>query len=437
MTESISIQETDAQTATDQLAYFKGSTEPVDDSSFTDNLKDPIKETTEKFYSMGSIIKGHGEENGAYINFGGYRLPNILAPAEMCLDEVYGAVSFDAVQQIYTNPATSSSLFKGSIEPFFGPTLSPRDGNDHTAHRAVMQRGFTPKQIQNYKDAVARPVLKRRFSQLKGKGHADLYRELNALYPFEIIGKIVGYDYKDIEHVADCFDRIWQGNTDINAALQAGTELKDYARQLINKRRQEPKEDYVSALLSSEVDGESLDETNLVGLVNHLLSGGIETTSRQTNMLIFDLLNHPDQLALLKNDRKLISGAVEESLRYDGIGAMVCRNVLEDIEVCGTKIPKDSVVFTFHLAANRDPSHWENPHTFDITRPIKRHQSFATGAHMCIGQHFARFMMSEYLEHILDDMPNLRWNPEVDTPQVVGWSQRSPTSLPVVWDVVN
>ena len=423
------------ETQLDEFTLYRGMTEPVDDSSAIDYLGDPVREITEKFYSMGEVITGHGSDNGAYVNFGGYRLPNILAPGNLCTGEVYGVVSWEAHQALYTNPATSSSLFKGTVEPFFGPTLSPRDAPEHTRYRAVMQRGFTPKMIESYKDTVARPVIARRFSRLKKKGRADLVREINVFFPYEILGKIVGYDFSDIEHVAHCMDGIWQGNHDIDVAVKSGNDLRAYAAELIAKRRLDPKDDFVSALLHVEVDGEKISDENLVGLINHLLSGGIETTYRQTSLLVYDLLTHPEQLEMLRNDRELIQGAMEETLRYNGIGGSTCRTVKEDVEICGTAIPKDSVVFTFHLAANRDPSRWENPHEYDISRPVQKHLTFAMGPHMCIGQFLARFMLSEYLAHFLDDLPTVRWDPDAPIPKPLGWNQRACSTLPVVWDV--
>ena len=118
----------------EELSVYGGMTEPVDESSAIDALDDPLTEISEKFHSTGEVIKGHGLEDGTYIDFCGYKFPNILAPAAMCTGEVHGLTSYDAHQQFYTNPAVSSSLFKGSVEPFFGPTLTPRDAPEHTKY---------------------------------------------------------------------------------------------------------------------------------------------------------------------------------------------------------------------------------------------------------------------------------------------------------------
>jgi cytochrome P450 len=151
--------------------------------------------------------------------------------------------------------------------------------------------------------------------------------------------------------------------------------------------------------------------------------------------LVHNLLSHPDQFEALKLDRTLIPSAVEESLRYEGIGGLVCRRALEDTNLCGTGIPKGSVVFIMHCVTDRDRSRWEDPDVFNIRRLRQPHIQFGNGPHSCIGQHLARFMLARYVEHLIDDLPNLRWDPSLQAPpKITGWTQRHPLSLPVVWD---
>lgn len=130
----VEVQQNDSNEQGEKLTLYTGMIEPVDDSSAIDILDDPVTEITEKLYSMGKVVEGHGLEGGTYVDFGGYKLPNMLAPAALCGGKVYGVVTYDAHQQLYTNPATSSSLFKGTVEPFFGPTLTPRDAPEHTKY---------------------------------------------------------------------------------------------------------------------------------------------------------------------------------------------------------------------------------------------------------------------------------------------------------------
>jgi cytochrome P450 len=146
------------------------------------------------------------------------------------------------------------------------------------------------------------------------------------------------------------------------------------------------------------------------------------------------LLSHPDQFARLREDRSLIPAAIEECIRYQGIGNLIVRQAIEDTEVCGTAIPKGAVMFLMHGVTNRDPHRWSRPDAFDISRPSQPHIQFGNGPHACIGQHLARFMLARYVEHLIDDLPGLRWASDLDAPpKITGWTQRTPLTLPVEW----
>jgi cytochrome P450 len=300
-----------------------------------------------------------------------------------------------------------------------------------------MQLGFTPKRVTSYEERIINPIITNRFDAIRRKGRADLVRDLNAFYPFEIVGAIVGFDPSNIAFVGACFNRIWHANVDPAGAHAAAVALKGYSKNLIDSRRgKPPKDDLVSAMMEAEVDGAPLPEDRFVAMINHFMAGGIDTTYGQSGNVVHNLLSHPDQFELLKQDRSLIAGAVEENLRYEGIGGIVCRRAIEDTELCGTSIPKGSVVFLMHGVTDRDGSRWENPDVFNVRRDRQPHIQFASGPHSCIGQHLARFMLTRYIEHLIDDLPNLRWNPLAARSKITGWTQRHPLTLPVVWDPV-
>ncbi len=407
-----------------------------DHTAEIDARSDPVTEIADTVFPLGPVIKGRGLENGTFVEFVGLRFPNILAPSQMCAGDVYMAVSFEAQQILFRDTEKfSSKLFEESVKAFWGPALTPMNPPEHTTYRAVMQQAFMPKLMKIYEETIVQPVLKRRFDELKPRGRADLARELNAFYPYEIVGTIVGYETGDVEFIASLFATIFQANTDPMAAVNAGTELRKYTQQLVEKRRKEPREDVVSAIINEEVDGEPIPDERLVGMINHLMAGGVDTTYRQTSNTVHCLLSHPDQLEKLRADHSLIPSAVNEALRFEGIGGILPRMAAKDTDLCGTQIPKGAVVFGMQGVGNRDPKRWDNPHTFDIERKPKPHLQFIFGPHACLGQHLARLMISRYLEHLLNDLSGLRWDPEADIPpSITGWSQRAALSLPVVWD---
>ncbi len=409
-----------------------------DHTANIDSREDAVREIADELFAMGPVVRGSGfvRPEGAGVRFGHLEFPNILIPAEACEGECFAAVSWEAARTVYLNSKTFvSSIFEKSVGAFWGPALTTLDPPEHTKYRSIMELGFTPKHVKGYEDTIIRPVIERRFNAIKGRGRADLVRELNCFYPYEIVGRIVGFDSADIGFVARCFNRIWLANINPQAAFEAGNALKEYSARLIAARRREPRDDLVSAMAKAQVDGKPLQDVNYVAMVNHLMAGGIDTTFRQSGNLAHTLLSNPDQFELVKENRDLIPNAVEESLRYEGVGGIVGRLAAEDFDLCGVRIPRGAIVFTFHGVENRDPSRWEAPHAFDVQRPRLPHMQFSNGPHSCIGQHLARFMLARYLEHLIDDLPKLRWDPHVETkPKITGWTQRTPLSLPVVWD---
>jgi cytochrome P450 len=414
-----------------------------DDTTEIDAYDDPVREIAAKLHAYGPVIQGYGlitQAGSAAVRFADITFPNILTPPSYCEKACFCAVSWDAVRAVYMNPGVfSSTVFEESVGAFWGPALSPMDPPEHTKYRAIMQLGFTPRRISSYEERIINPVITSRFDAIKRKGSADLVRELNGFYPFEIVGAIVGYDPSMVAFVGACFNRIWHANVDPEGARAAGDALKAHSKELIDSRRgQPPKNDLVSAMMEAEVDGEKLSEERFVAMINHFMAGGIDTTYGQSGNFVHSLLTHPDQFEALKRDRSLIASAVEESLRYEGIGGIVCRRALEDTNLCGTDIPKGSVVFLMHGVTDRDKARWEDPDVFNIRRPRQPHIQFASGPHSCIGQHLARFMLARYAEHLIDDLPNLQWDPTVEKPpKIMGWTQRSPLRLPVVWDVAS
>jgi cytochrome P450 len=413
-----------------------------DDTTEIDAYDDPVREIATRLHAAGPVVRGNGlltDNGGAAVRFAGITFPNILTPPSYCEEDCFCAVSWDAVRAVYMNPKVfSSTVFEESVGAFWGPALSPMDPPEHTKYRSIMQLGFTPKRIASYEEKIINPIIAKRFDAIKHKGKADLVRELNAFYPFEIVGTIVGFDPSKVGFVGACFNRIWHANVDPAGAYAAATALKSYSKNLIDSRRGLPaQDDLVSAMMEAEVDGAPLAEERFVAMINHFMAGGIDTTYGQSGNLVHTLLSHPEQFEALKRERTLIPAAVEESLRYEGIGGIVCRRAIEDADLCGTFIPKGSVVFIMHGVADRDGSRWENPDVFNIHRARQPHIQFGSGPHSCIGQYLARFMLARYVEHLIDDLPNLRWDPAHSPPRITGWTQRHPVTLPVVWDPVQ
>ena len=164
-----------------------------------------------------------------------------------------------------------------------------------------------------------------------------------------------------------------------------------------------------------------------------MMFGGIETSEGMTTSLFWHLLTTYGALDAVRNDRSLIANAVEESLRMEPAAGRVDRYATTDVELGGAQIPRGDLVIVSLTAANRDPTTFPEPDTFDLTRPNARlHLAFAQGPHACVGLHLARLETQSALEAALDGWPGLRLGDGATAPSGVVF--RKPRSLPVRWN---
>lgn len=406
-----------------------------DDTREIDARHDPIREISDALHATGPVVKGRGTGTplGSKVQFGDVVVPNLFVSSEECAGEVYAAVSWQAVRTAYSSRDFSISGYAGTLGQW-GPGLNTMDSPEHSKYRMVAQPGFTSEAIAEHETKLIRPIIARRFAELKPKGRADLARELTIYNAYEVTGAIVGFDVEDIAFVASCFARMYPANVDPNGIIEGGAAIRSYAQKLIEAQRVQPRGDLVSKMIDAKVDGQPIDDVHLNALVVHLLAGGLDTIYKQSGNIIALLLDHPDQFALVKRDRSLIPAVVEEALRYQGVASMLARKAVPDTELLGMPIPAGAIMFLIQAASDRDPTRWADPHMFDIMRPLKQHIQFASGPHHCIAAGVARVVLAVLIEHLLDDLPNLRWDPQQERGQITGWTQRGALRLPVVWD---
>jgi cytochrome P450 len=174
-----------------------------------------------------------------------------------------------------------------------------------------------------------------------------------------------------------------------------------------------------------------------VAFLRLLLPAAAQTTYRTLCNLLFGLLTHPDQLAALSADHGLIAQAIEEGLRWEPPLMSFGRMAVADTEIDGVAIPAGTPVNLIVGAANHDPGRWDDADKFDIFRPPQAHLAFGSGAHVCLGIHFARMELRVAMEQLLNRLPGLRLAPDAGEISISGLGQRSPGTLPVVFDSPN
>jgi cytochrome P450 len=287
------------------------------------------------------------------------------------------------------------------------------DPPKHDRLKQLFQRGFTPKRIAEHEDeirAITRGVLDR----LAGRETCDLVPDVAQPVVARVIGSFMGTPPEDDEIWARLMNNtLGAGDPDMNpdgveSVMQRDVpEIFERCRQLIEQRRENPTDDLTSVLVHAEVDGERLEEHEIVMGFFLLVAAGNDSTKATYSSAMRALMEHPDQKQLLLDDPSLIPSAVEEALRMFPAFAHFRRTATEDTELNGTTIHKGDKVVMWYVSSNRDETRYENPDRFDAARNPE-HQAFgAGGRHFCLGAALARLELKVLLEETLARYPRI------------------------------
>ena len=323
--------------------------------------------------------------------FRGTFLDTEQMPEELLPDDEWVLFGYDSVFQAFRDDRIfTSAAYDKSIGLVMGHTILAMGGKEHHEHRSLVAKAFRATALQRWEPSVIGPVCDQLIDEIKNDGHADLVTALTFEFPTRIISELLGLPAEDLDMFRRLSLDLISIQTDIVAGLTAAAELHGYFLDQVEQRRQQPTNDIIGDLVAAEVDGEKLTDEAIIAFLRLLLPAGLETTYRSSGNLLYLLLTHPDQLAMVKQDRSLIPVAVEEGLRFETPLTTVMRTTTEDVEMGGKTIPAGAQIDMCMGSANRDESRWPNANRFDIRRPRHAHIAFAGGIHMCLGMHLAR-----------------------------------------------
>ncbi|KYF56969.1 cytochrome [Sorangium cellulosum] len=285
----------------------------------------------------------------------------------------------------------------------------------HFRLRNLTNRSFTPRSIAAMRPS-AHVVVNELLDAVQHRGHMDVVADLAYPMPIKFICGILGMPVDDMGLIKQLSDdvSVYIGSAGkaagcIPPAYHAIVEFSKLFRPLVEARRQEPKDDLISSMVTTRVDGDSLSDDEVIANCILFLVAGFETVTNLIACGTLALLEHPEQLALLKRDSRLMEGAIDEMLRYYPPVNRTARLCVEDIPLRGKVIKKGQIVVLMLGAGNRDPSEYPDPDRFDIARDDRsRPLSFGGGHHFCIGSHLARMEGEVALSALLQRMPNLR-----------------------------
>lgn len=305
-------------------------------------------------------------------------------------------------------------------------TMMELDPPDHTKLRRLVQGGFTRRTVATYENAI-RLLAQATLDEALPKGRFDFVTDVARQLPMRMLGRMLGAPEQDYDWLVSRGDAMI-GNTDpeftehvvgVNDTEEyrllpfrspAATELFDFAQRMADDRRANPRDDVVSQMLTPTQDGRPLTDLEFKNFFALMVAAGNDTTRYTMAAGLLALLDHPDQLQLLR-DRPddLMASAVEEILRWSSVTMHFRRTATRDYELHGRTIREGDKVVVWWIAGDFDADQFPDPYGFDITRTPNEHLAFGRGGpHRCIGEWLARLEIKVTLEELLPRVAAMR-----------------------------
>lgn len=293
------------------------------------------------------------------------------------------------------------------------PLMTFTDPPLHDRLRQIVNRHFLPASIRAYKPQV-QSLVDRLLDRLADRPEFDLVEAFTGRLPLMAVIGFMGAPPEDYP-----LFKTWNLAQMDLAAMAPGSELpasvakaraeqKAYAAELVERRRRTPLgEDLLSSIIRA-FDNGMLSEFELLPMIFGIVQAGDETTANTLANGIYTFLEDPQRIRLLKDNPVLITGAVEEIMRYCSSLQLMPRFAMPGAEVAGVKLEAGNPVLILMAAANRDPAKFSNPEVFDITRHPNEHLGFGEGIHFCIGAHLSRLEMATAITTLFERFPRLR-----------------------------
>ncbi|MFI9593178.1 cytochrome P450 [Nonomuraea sp. NPDC052265] len=301
----------------------------------------------------------------------------------------------------------------GTLRP--GPAVETRedgffvfmDPPEHTRIRRLLTGQFTVRRMRELESRVTEIAVEHIEAMRAAGTEADLVPAFALPLPSLVICELLGVDYADRAEFQQRTSVGLNANSTAEERAVAGAELYAFMRRLVAAKRAEPADDLLSGLVH-EADP-PLTDAQLVDVALVLLGAGHETTANMLGLGAFALLEHPGQLAALREDPSLVDNAVEELLRFLSIIQLgVTRVTTGPVTLGGADLPAGSTVVIATPEVNRDPRHWPDADRFDVNRARVPHLAFGHGVHQCLGQQLARVEMRGGLKELITRLPGLR-----------------------------
>ncbi len=315
--------------------------------------------------------------------------------------------------RLVKSEVTAANIGRGLLPPdvfaAMGSHMLNRDSPDHTRLRRLVTAAFTRRRIEQLEPRIQQ-IVDELLGAMANETQVDLIDSFALPLPITVICELLGVPADRRKDFHGWSSIVLTGTlAGPEALVAAATAMVSYLRELVDAKRTTPADDLLSALVAVRDGQDRLSEDELTSMVFLILVAGHETTVNLISSGMLALLNHPEQLALLRAQPDRLPDAVEELLRFDGpLQVATFRLTTEPVDIGGITIPAGEIVLVGLLAANRDPACTAQPDALDITRRENPHLAFGHGVHHCLGAPLARLEGRIALGALLARFPRLR-----------------------------
>lgn len=313
--------------------------------------------------------------------------------------------------------AIMPAAFEEYMEEKFGSLnglvkmMAQMDAPEHILYRNLLKPWFARDLIAD-REVQVREICERFFDELAIKGNSgelDLAQDLAFWFPLRVVCSFVGIPEEDDPIILKLAEELFSFKVpEAGMDGESGFEqMMGYFKAVAEDRRLNPKDDLATFLVQLKLDGEPLQDRELLAYFVILATAGHDTTSSAITGGVKALIDHPDQLQMLRDDPSKMRGAVDEILRWVTPTIHFSRTAARDYELRGQLIRKGETVALYYSSGNRDEDVFERPNEFDISRASKRHLSFGSGPHACLGMQLARMEIGCFISVLLERIEHL------------------------------
>ena len=288
-----------------------------------------------------------------------------------------------------------------------------QDPPEHTRLRRLISKSFTPRSI-NALEPKIETIVSNLLDKAMEKETFNLVDEFSFQLPAMVICELLGMPLEKQWDLKRWSDGVAGFTASARITPEQAAHAEDVAREaeeflmgFFEQVRKTPNDGLLSRIVNSQSEEDGLTDKEIVGLTIQLFFAGFETTEGLIGNMVMTLVNHPEQLALLRSKPELMDAAVEETLRYESSILKQSRVASEDVEILGERIKAGDYVHFMIGAANHDPARFTNPQIFDIARTDAGNVSFGHGIHFCIGAPLSRLEARIAMRQLLERMPKI------------------------------